>query len=396
MGVMYGLLMFDPTDTPCRGIKTHQLSSMTEVESVLRTVLRARPGLNPRMERLMHLVRTHHPTEVVLFEAADDGADLQVQDANGNWTWGPGAEQALFRVAVDPETCDMQALMPDLLFWARELGLDVYDQLQDFFLPWRGKPMPSAEAMAFGQQSGWWRKLRVWNHSIELRQVVIDRLTTLLCPHGWVFAPEPEWDAVYVRDVPSGRQRIQAWIKGPDPGLQCQLHVSLGSRMLTRVMVEAGYPMGNPDGVRKAFSHSMMRFRGRANPGWLRLPLDQVDLAWTEGWLDWMMDDLQRLVLPAMERAKTLQGTADMLLGDTGRVGLPFPADTGGIPETDFMVSALVFAKASGADSADVLAKRYADHCRGKGEEAIAKQIEAVNEVLARYSPERLISLQEA
>jgi len=52
----------------------------------------------------------------------------------------------------------------------------------------------------------------------------------------------------------------------------------------------------------------LVSFRTLNHPGWDRLSGHVVHLVWTQGWLDWMLDDLGALVLPVLEQARTAEG----------------------------------------------------------------------------------------
>lgn len=307
MGTAYTLSLFDPADTPCKGVDTRQLHSVEQVVSLLQMLDRARPGANPRFERLMNLLDCAHPGHGVGFSGRADGLPMRPEPGSKQ-RFGPGADQAVLLLAVDLDQCDLVAVMPDLLFWSRELGLDVFDELQGIFLPWRALPVPKETGLAFARQSGWAAPLKVWNNALELRQVLIDRLTHLLVDHGYGFRVEPGYDAVFERETDDGFQRIAARIGGAPPALTCKFDIEQGSRRFTQVMQSAGYPLGNPEGTRLILNEQLVSFRTLNHPGWDRLSGHVVHLVWTQGWLDWMLDDLGALVLPVLEQARTAEG----------------------------------------------------------------------------------------
>ena len=357
MGTAYTLSLFDPVDTPCKGVDTRQLQHVDQVESLLRMLERARPGANPRFERLMTLLDRAHPGHGVEFSGRADGQDMRAPEGAGQ-RFGPGADQAVLQLTIDLERCDLSAVMPDLLFWSRELGLDVFDELQGIFLPWRGLPLPKEAGLQFARGSGWATPLKVWNNALELRQVLIDRLTHRLVDHGYGFRVEPGYDAVFERKTDDGFQRIAARIGGEHPGLTCQFDIEQGSRRFTQTMQQAGYPLGNPDGTRLILNQQLVFFRWRHHPGWGRLPGSVAHQVWTQGWLDWMLEDLSALVLPVLDMARSAEGLNALYNEPAYAASFPGALNEAGDVDTSRTLPALAAAFFSGSPHFERLALR--------------------------------------
>lgn len=357
MGTAYTLSLFDPVDTPCQGVDTRQLKTVDQVESLLKLLERARPGANPRFERLLNLLDRVHPGHGLEAGGSADGLPIQAGDGSGQ-RFGPGADQAVLRISLDLDTCDLPKIMPDLLFWSRELGLDVYDELQQIFLPWRSLPVPKETGLSFARQSGWATPLKVWNNALELRQVLIDRLTHLLIDHGYGFRVEPGYDAVFERETDDGFQSIAARIGGEHPALTCKFDIEQGSRRFTQAMQRAGYPMGNPDGTRLIVNEQLVSFRTLNHPGWDRLPGHVVHLVWTQGWLDWMLDDLGVLVLPVLEQARTAEGLCKLYTDPQSSGRFPRAVKEHGDVSRFAMLPAIAAAYFAGSPQFDLLTLR--------------------------------------
>jgi hypothetical protein len=159
--------------------------------------------------------------------------------------------------------------------------------------------------------------------------------------------------------------------------------------MLTKAVAAAGYPLGNPKGLNKAFLLDLSDFRSLHNPGWARLGAKQDKLAWTEGWVDWMLDDLKALVLPVLDKAQTLEGLD--ALYHRPEVGKLFPWAVRPLGEidNDVMEPVLAVAHASRNPGFDALAKRIVDQLSSNSETAYLKVVSSLLAVLRwEASPE--------
>ena len=144
MSFLYTLNLFDPTDRSCDGVDTRTFTSLEQAETLVQLLGSQCPGINPRFERLLVLAHRDFPGKVQAFSGRNGDAVRvagQPQKLEGE-----GKTGALLTVAVDSN--DLSAVMPELLRWSRELGLDVFDEVRRVFLPWRGKPVPAEVGMA--------------------------------------------------------------------------------------------------------------------------------------------------------------------------------------------------------------------------------------------------------
>jgi hypothetical protein len=364
---LYTLNLFDPTDRSCDGVDTRTFTSLEQAETLVQLLGSQCPGINPRFERLLVLAHRDFPGKVQAFSGRNGDAVRvagQPQKLEGE-----GKTGALLTVAVDSN--DLSAVMPELLRWSRELGLDVFDEVRRVFLPWRGKPVPAEVGMAYAQASGWGRPLRVWSSALELRQVVIDRLTRRLSFHGWQFQTEPGFDAVFLRPVSDGYQRITARLKGDLPALSCDIVIEQGMRWFTQAMRQAGYPLGNPSAVNKIFQFDLADFRLLHSPGWLRwIDTGLVALTWSEGWLDWLLDDLESQAIPVLNKAQTMDGLYGLFL-DPANAGT-FPANVPQIGAADPACFEAVLAVAFACEhrGLDALISRFDTQLKSQGSEA--------------------------
>lgn len=381
MGFLYSLNFFDPTDESCDGVDTRRFSGLGQVESLIQLLGSQAPGMNPRFERLLVLADRTFPGKVSAFTGRS-GNEVGVSGLPPKMQ-GEGRTGALLTVAVD--SGDLRVVMPELLCWARELGLDVFDEVRRVFLPWRGKPLPIDIGMEYAQASGWGRPLCVWSGAMELRQVLIDRLTRRLSLRGWQFMTEPGFDAVFVRPVSDGNQRLMARLTGEMPALCCDIAVEQRSRWFTKAMGQAGYPLGNPNGLSTVFQLDLTDFRLLHNSGWKRwLDTGHMVLAWSEGWLDWLLDDLEEQVIPVLDRAQTMDGLNSLFLEPVGATSFPANVSRSGYIEPERMRAVLAVACACGHGGFDELVSRFEAQLKSQGSkasiEAMTRLVRALRE----------------
>ena len=211
----------------------------------------------------------------------------------------------------------------------------------------------------------------MWSSALELRQAVIDRLTRRLSFHGWQFQTEPGFDAVFWRPVSDGYQRITARLKGDLPALSCDIVIEQGSRWFTQAMRQAGYPLGNPSALNKIFQFDLVDFRLLHSPGWLRwIDTGLVALTWSEGWLDWLLDDLESQAIPVLNKAQTMDGLYGLFL-DPANAGT-FPANVPQIGAADpgSFEAVLAVAFACEHRGLDALISRFDTQLKSQGSEA--------------------------
>ena len=381
MGFVATWNIFDPADGPTPLTDTRELKDLGEVQALLDRLSAHKPGPNPRLERLLGLLARHHPGKVWA-SSTSLGQAIELTPLPPGLK-GEGRDSALWTLSVElDDPGELEVVVPDMLFWARELGLDVYDEMQGVFLPWRGKPVPWETGAEYAVQSGWGRPLKAWPSALDLRQGLIAGLTQALCFNGFAFAPEPGWDAVFVRKIEDGYQKVSARLKGQAPGWLCDFAIEQGSQTLTKAVAAAGYPLGNPNGLNKAFLLDLSDFRSLHNPGWDRLRAKQDKLAWTEGWVDWMLDDLKALVLPVLDKAQTLEGLD--ALYHRPEVGKLFPWALRPLGEidNDVMEPVLAITHAAHNPEFEALAKRIEDQLTRNAEAAYLKVINSLLAVL--------------
>jgi hypothetical protein len=381
MGFVATWIVFDPADGPTPLLDTRELKDLGEVQTLLDRLSAQKPGPNPRLERLLGLLAQHHPGKVWA-SSTSLGQAIELTPLPPGLK-GEGRDAALWTLSVElDDPGELEVVVPDMLFWARELGLDVYDEMQGVFLAWRGKPVPWETGAEYAVQSGWGRPLKAWPSALDLRQGLIAGLTQALCFNGFAFAPEPGWDAVFVRKIEDGYQKVSARLKGQAPGWLCDFAIEQGSQTLTKAVAAAGYPLGNPNRLNKAFLLDLSDFRSLHNPGWDRLGAKQDKLAWTEGWVDWMLDDLKALVLPVLDKAQTLEGLD--ALYHRPEVGKLFPLAVRPLGEidNDVMEPVLAIAYAAHNPEFEALAKRIEDQLTRNSEVAYLKVINSLLAVL--------------
>ena len=381
MGFVATWIVFDPADGPPPLVDTRELKDLGEVQTLLDRLSAQKPGPSPRLERLLGLLAQQHPGKVWA-SSTSLGQAIELTPLPPGLK-GEGRDAALWTLSVElDDPGELEVVVPDMLFWARELGLDVYDEMQGVFLPWRGKPVPWETGAKYAVQSGWGRPLKAWPSALDLRQGLIAGLTQALCFDGFAFAPEPGWDAVFVRKIEDGYQKVSARLKGQAPGWLCDFAIEQGSQTLTKAVAAAGYPLGNPNGLNKAFLLDLSDFRSLHNPGWDRLGAKQDKLAWTEGWVDWMLDDLKALVLPVLDKAQTPEGLD--ALYHRPEVGKLFPWALRPLGEIDneVMEPVLAIAHAAHNPEFEALAKRIEDQLTRNAEAAYLKVISSLLTVL--------------
>jgi hypothetical protein len=140
MGFEHTILAFDPADAPAPAQYTSQFKTLAEVQGLLARLEAHRPGPNPKLHLLLTRLAKHHPGQV----SASGGRLGQTISLGGTppRLEGDGKDHALWALSMEQEDPEaFEEVMRDLRRWARESGVDVFDEAMGEFHPAKGKTL---------------------------------------------------------------------------------------------------------------------------------------------------------------------------------------------------------------------------------------------------------------
>jgi hypothetical protein len=307
------LWVFDASALP--DVDTRQIKELPQVFPVLDQLnLQAADAPRPsvRLKRLVALLGRRFPGG----NAVDQGSEALVWE-NDVTPLPRSVRSAIWAVPLAPEA--RLHLLSDLVTWARELMLDVYDDELGIYVPADGLPVPFDRAVKF--MRAFFRKeaRRPWENALALRQAVIHGLTLMLTPAGFAFTPRDGDDACFTRTVPDGIQRVTALVTGVHPGWRCRFIVEHHSHAIRHGMtvMDGELTPGLQDAY-KSFAllgRQLDLLRVDRNPDWHD---DLMGWPWltfcmTPFWLDWMLEDLSDIGLKLLDDMSTAEGLLNVL-----------------------------------------------------------------------------------
>lgn len=277
------------------------------------------PKASVRLRRLVDLMGRRYSVHA-------DGETTKVPPI---WEEGAVVEPAAVRSAIWAVPVLPEAkvrMLEDLVTWARELMLDVYDDELGIYVPADGLPVPLDKGTQF--MRGFFRKdaRRPWPDAIAFRQAVIQGLTLALSPMGFAFTPREGDDACFTRAVPDGVQRVTALVFGNHPEWRCRLFVEHHSDTIRQGMLALGGKSGDEvSGDYESVTLLVEQFdllRAAHCPDWYvdeRMGFVWLTFCMTPFWLVWMLEDLKKVGLPLLEQLSTAEGVLRVLGGEVNK-----------------------------------------------------------------------------
>lgn len=267
-------------------------------------------GLNPRFIRLAwHLSKRFPGDEGLPKDATDEEIEVYHDREDPIWISRTTPlndmlrhDTALWQPEV--EMGHMADFMAALTPLARQLGLDIYDRMQGYYLPAYGLPVPRDEAMYFRlsfdpeiAKPG----LYGYPNDKELREALLAKFIQHLSGHGFTPGEGFSYPMFPIkRPVPGGLQVIQPIV----PAYSCNpMLIAKSARYAAlRQALEPNKPSVSPAEV---FSFSFIAVRELVQPAWQGL-----DPARTRNMeeVDWLLSELIQHGLPILEKARTIKG----------------------------------------------------------------------------------------
>lgn len=315
MGMAPTLWVFDASALP--EVDTRQISELQQVFPLLDRLysqVSTAPKPSVRLKRLVDLLGRRFP------DATTDGnsAEASVWE-EGIAPLSEAIRSPIWAVPLASEA--RERLLPDLVSWARELMLDVYDDELGIYVPADGLPVPYDRGVKFMRVFFDKEARRPWPNAMALRQAVIHGLTLVLAPAGFVFAPREGDDACFARTVADGVQRVTALVSGTHPALHCRVFVEHHSQSVCRglALVDGKRLREAPDSYKQfallGRQFDLLRMERRSD--WCD---DLMGWPWltfcpTPFWLGWVLEDLEVLGLRLLNDMSTTEGLVNVLGG---------------------------------------------------------------------------------
>lgn len=294
MGMVPTLHVLDAFELP--DVNTKGVGDWKQSWEFLDRLRAQAPAPNVRIKRLALMLRNQFPDDL-------STAPAEAQ----NWEDGCAphpdlCDQSVLSVSSGPY--GLERLTPQVINLARELLLDVVDDLNGVYAPARGLPLPQGEGLAFLRAYLQPDTGRRWESSTALAQALSIGMTSLLGSAGFLQVAHTEQAVRFERQVSKGVQSVTAGIYGREKSLQC------------RIVIDQRQP-----GVQGAIlDTSLSALRAEHEPAWRQARTGEpfVNLAMTAFWLDWMLEDFGRWGLPLL-----LQTDEASTSAGAGRESLP-------------------------------------------------------------------------
>ncbi|EHR73540.1 Sel1 repeat protein [Burkholderiales bacterium JOSHI_001] len=287
MSMVPFLWMFDAYELP--DVDTRSFTDWKQAWAVMDRLRELPPRPNVRRQRLATLLVRQFPEghEPPMWEEGAPDPAYAYQTA----VWSPY-----------PDLNQVETVMPAVVSNARELMLDLCDDVSQVYLPARGLPLPKDDGLTYLRTLLHSDARRPWADAAALRQAVADGLARVLGPAGFTQDPDtpPGADGpelCFKRTVPDGRQTVRASFLGPPKAERCVL--TLQHRRPTPgvfgALTEAALPIDK----------TLSELRVQHEPAWRdeRTGLGFIDLVMTRFWLEWLLEDLAQWGLPLLQGA---------------------------------------------------------------------------------------------
>jgi hypothetical protein len=276
-------------------------------------------GINPRFVRLG--VRLKESTD--RFPVFTDQKDTGYFWLNNPLNLLKTHEGALWQ----PEMYDWDKI-PDffkVLFpLARMLRLDIYDEFRQVYVPaWSmGVPLEESSKYRLAWDPDMAKTLELSKDAVKKR--LLEKLTGPLTERGFELSDVVEdgsdyqpWirSFIFHREIPGGDQIIVGRIFKESPSVRCCFDLVSGSYRLTEICIK--YLGDDPDdvppppwsGVSNLQRNTLKKLLAGSQPGW-KNP-DEIEWTGTIEEVDWRAADILEIVLPLMERLRTMGGADD-------------------------------------------------------------------------------------
>lgn len=305
---------------------------LSDIGQVVEHLAKESPGFNKRFERLaQHLLRRFPlPIPKPAAGASKEEIEAYLDQEESVWRSGNPVEEvrqlqgALWMPDIDPARA--AEVLSVLLPMARELYLDVFDDQQGVyfppFFPGRQVIPPERANVRYALDPGAANPPKFTKATV--RKHFIARLTPALAPHGFEPVLDPNASISFRREIDGGYQLITGLIGGSSPDYRCDLSLESLSRRFYAIRLAAARPSEpspNFDFYGSAFLTSVKSIRNWLVPGW-QLGGDS-EYARSPEEMDWMVEDLLRLGLPLLEKARTVEGMAWLYTSEDAQTVFP-------------------------------------------------------------------------
>ena len=277
MGMVPTLHVLDSFDLP--DVNTKALIEWKQSWELLDRLWAQSPAPNVRIKRLALMLRNEFP---------DDPHSAPVEAQNWEDGFAPQpdqCDQSVWSVFAGPY--GLERLTPRVINLARELLLDVVDDLVGVYVPARGHPLPQDVGLAFMRTFLQPHTGRRWDSPQSLAQALSSGLMNILGDAGFVQVTQTEQTVRLERRVSKGVQSVTAEIYGPGKSLHCRIFIDQRQPGVSGAILDT----------------SLSALRAEHDPAWRQARTGEpfVNLAMTAFWLDWMLEDLVRWGLPLLQ-----------------------------------------------------------------------------------------------
>ncbi|MBM4207397.1 MAG: hypothetical protein FJ190_05050 [Gammaproteobacteria bacterium] len=305
----YELYILDPARH--KGIVPAKVDSLEAAEQVYSALSELQPGPNPRFIRLAWHLSKHFPGDDGLPENATD-EEIEAYNDMESPIWivrsAPITYMARHTSALwlpEVNLYYFEEFLSALLPLARQLGLDIYDRQQGFYLPAeRQVAFPEKEGTSFRltyDPEVAKPSLNNLPGSTPVREATLDIMQKRLANQG--FEPGPDFAYPFyqfTRKLPRGEQVIQSIV----PLFSCNPMLKSASDRFAGLR-QALQPDKTIVAPANVFNFSFLTVRGHVQPAW-----DGLDAGRTNSLeeVEWLLSELMQDGIAILDKARTIKG----------------------------------------------------------------------------------------
>ncbi len=286
------------------------------------------PGPNVRFERLAQHLLKHFPLppKEPGPNASQDERDAYHDAEESVWCNDPVQEvRELHGALWQPDI--LNALAPQFLSvlipMARALHLDVLDDTVGIYYPGDrdyGKVVPAERTdVLYALDPSAATPVKYTKATV--RKYLAERMAAALAPHGFTPVKPSVFGFHFERKIEGGRQELFGSVEGSEPDYRTWIHISSRSDRMNEIVTKA-YGLTEPDvpnGSRsETFTTDLGVLRYYMCPAWQNSVSGDTHYCRNTEEMDWMVEDLLRLGLPVLDKARTLEGLNWLYTGEDG------------------------------------------------------------------------------
>ena len=303
--------------------------TLSAVGEAIDRLAKETPGPSVRFERLAQHLLKHFPLppKEPGPNASQEERDAYHDAEESVWCNDPVQEVRELQGALwQPDI--LNALAPQFLSvlipMARALYLDVLDDTVGIYYPANrnyGTVVPAERTdVLYALDPSAATPVKYTKATV--RKYLSERMAEALAPHGFTPVKPSAFGFHFERKIEGGRQELYDSVEGSGPDYRTRIYLdSRSDRMQaiqTTVYAEQIEEHEAKDFRSKTYTTTMGELRYEMYPAWRNAGGGQTEYIRNTEEMDWMVEDLLRLGLPVLDKARTIEGLNWLYTGEEG------------------------------------------------------------------------------